>query len=91
MIYPRKYLYYNYFEFGKDHSVIPHVAAKGNRHKLLHFYTVNGWEPYDIKNGPRNNKLYQIRSAKKDIITDEKELIKLPDQYDDYAPTGKLH
>jgi arylsulfatase A-like enzyme len=46
----RKYLYYHYYEFVRDHTVIPHLAVRGERYKLIYFYTVNEWELYDLKN-----------------------------------------
>jgi arylsulfatase A-like enzyme len=48
----RKYLYYHYYEFVKDHTVIPHRAVRSDRYKLIHFYTVDEWELYDLAKDP---------------------------------------
>ena len=63
----RKYLYYHYYEFVRDHTVIPHVAVRSDRFKLIYFYTVNEWEFYDLQKDPGeqhnaiNNSSYQQR------------------------------
>jgi len=57
---PRKYLYYHYYEFVKDHTVLPHLGIRGDRYKLIYFYTVNEWELYDLKSDPaEQNNLVQ--------------------------------
>jgi arylsulfatase A-like enzyme len=88
---PRKYLYYHYYEFGRDHSVIPHVAVRGAEYKLIYFYTVNEWELYDLKADPQEQKNL-IKSAKhqKTVAQLKNELIKLRDQYDDHEVAGEL-
>lgn len=88
----RKYLYYHYYEFSKDHTVLPHVAVRGDRYKLIYFYTVNEWEFYDLQTDPsEQNNL--IRTSKyKDAIEKMKvELNKLRDKYDDHETAGTLH
>jgi hypothetical protein len=50
----RKYLYYHYYEFSKDHTVVPHLAIRGEDYKLIYFYTVNEWELYDLEEDPRD-------------------------------------
>jgi len=88
----RKYLYYHYYEFSKDHTVIPHVAVRGDRYKLIYFYTVNEWEFYDLQTDPAEQHNL-IRSAKHKTAIDKMkvELNKLRDQYDDHEPAGTLH
>ena len=88
---PRNYLYYHYYEFGRDHSVIPHIAIRGYDYKLIYFYTVNEWELYDLKADPQEQKNL-IRSAKhqKTIEQLKKELNRLRDQYDDHEVAGVL-
>jgi arylsulfatase A-like enzyme len=88
----RKYLYYHYYEFGKDHTVIPHLAIRGEQYKLIYFYTVNEWELYDLKNDPAEQKNI-IRSPKHQAIIKQLkiELNKLRNQYDDHEPAGELN
>ena len=45
----RPYLYYHYYEYSTDHTVIPHLGIRGERYKLIYFYSVNEWELYDLK------------------------------------------
>ncbi|MBL7744267.1 MAG: sulfatase [Chitinophagaceae bacterium] len=88
---PRKYLYYHYYEFGKDHTVIPHVAIRSDRYKLIYFYTVNEWELYDLLYDPAEQKNL-IRSSNHQAIVNQlkTELNKLRDQYDDHEAAGEL-
>jgi arylsulfatase A-like enzyme len=88
---PRNYLYYHYYEFGRDHTVIPHVAVRGTDYKLIYFYNVNEWEMYDLKADPQEQKNL-INSAKhqKTVALLKNELNKLRDQYNDHAVAGVL-
>lgn len=87
----RDYLYYHYYEFGRDHTVIPHLAIRGYDHKLIYFYTVNEWELYDLKADPNEQKNI-IHSAGHQKIAEQmkNELKKLRNQYDDHEPAGEL-
>jgi arylsulfatase A-like enzyme len=87
----RQYLYYHYYEYGRDHTVIPHVAVRGNDYKLIYFYTVNEWELYDLKADP-DEQHNLIREAKhqKAVGQLKVELNKLRDQYNDHEPAGEL-
>jgi arylsulfatase A-like enzyme len=88
----RKYLYYHYYEFVRDHTVLPHLAIRGERHKLIYFYTVGEWELYDLQKDPGEQKnLVGSRSHQKILQELKAELIKLRDQYDDHEPAGELH
>lgn len=48
----RPYLYYHYYEFVRDHTVLPHLALRSERYKLIYFYTVDEWEFYDLQKDP---------------------------------------
>lgn len=87
----RKYLYYHYYEFAKDHTVIPHIAVRSDRYKLIYFYTVNEWEFYDLLYDPGEQKNI-IKSARhRSAITQLRtEMEKLRDLYDDHEPAGEL-
>ncbi len=88
----RKYLYYHYYEFVKDHTVIPHVAIRSNRYKLIYFYTVNEWELYDLQNDPNEQKnLIKEKDHQKIFAKLKKELILLRIKYDDHETAGELN
>lgn len=89
---PRKYLYYHYYEFGKDHTVLPHVAIRSYRYKLIYFYTVNEWELYDLEKDPGElrNEIHNPAYAKK-FAELKAELKKLRVQYNDLEPAGELN
>ena len=88
----RKYLYYHYYEFGKDHTVIPHVAVRGERYKLIYFYTVNEWELYDLEKDPaEQHNIILSPSHQATVQQLKKELSTLRDQYDDHEPAGVLN
>jgi arylsulfatase A-like enzyme len=89
---PRKYLYYHYYEFGKDHTVIPHLAIRGDKYKLIYFYTVNEWELYDLVKDPaEQHNLIQSPQQQANIKQLKIELKKLRDLYDDHEPAGELN
>lgn len=88
----RRYLYYHYYEYGKDHTVIPHVAIRSDRYKLIYFYTVNEWELYDLEKDPgEQHNIYNDPSQLRNIITLKNELNNLRNLYDDHDPAGILH
>ena len=88
---PRKYLYYHYYEFARDHTVIPHLAIRSDRYKLIYFYSVEEWELYDLEVDPSEQKNL-IKSASHQSILNQMmaELNKLRDLYDDHEPAGVL-
>jgi arylsulfatase A-like enzyme len=88
---PRKYLYYHYYEYSRDHTVIPHLAVRGERYKLIYFYTVHEWELYDLKKDPDEQKNLIKSSAYQAIFQKmKKELIRLRTFYEDDEPAGVL-
>ncbi len=88
---PRKYLYYHYYEFARDHTVIPHLGIRGDRYKLIYFYTVNEWEFYDLQKDPQEQRNLIRSAAHQKIIQNMKaELVKVRNLYDDHEPAGEL-
>ena len=89
---PRKSLYYRFYEYNADHTVLQHLGIRGDRYKLIYFYTVNEWELYDLQKDPQEqiNLIHQekfqplFRKLKK-------ELIELRNVYDDHEIAGELH
>jgi len=88
----RKNLYYHYYEYPIDHYVLPHLGIRGDRYKLIYFYTINEWEFYDLKSdaGEQHN-LINSKTYKKSIQQYKTELIRLRNLYDDHEPAGELH
>lgn len=87
----RKYLYYHYYEYSKDHTVIPHIALRSDRYKLIYYYTANEWELYDLQKDPGEQNNVISKPGYKKITTDlKKELKKLREEYDDREPAGEL-
>ncbi len=81
----RKSLYYHFYEYPAEHSVVRHYGMSTGRYKLIHFYYgMDQWELYDLKKDPTEmNNLFGNHQYKK--ITEKlmKELVKLQKQYDD--------
>lgn len=89
---PRKNLYYHYYEYPIDHYVSPHIAARGDRYKLIYFYDVNEWEFYDVITDPAEQKnLIKSATHQQQIKKSKELLLKLRDQYDDHETAGELH
>lgn len=88
----RSYLYYHYYEYSTDHTVIPHLGIRGDRYKLIYFYTVNEWELYDLQTDPGEQyNLIRSPAYEKVFLQMKNELRKLRDLYDDHIPAGELN
>ncbi len=89
---PRKYLYYHYYEYSKDHTVLPHLAIRSDQYKLIYFYEVNEWELYDLQKDPAEQKnLISLASQQATIKQLKLELLKLRNEYDDHEKAGELN
>jgi arylsulfatase A-like enzyme len=49
----RRSFYYEYYEYPAPHRVQRHDGVCTDRFKLMHFYDINEWELYDLKNDPQ--------------------------------------
>ena len=88
----RPYLYYHYYEYSTDHTVIPHLGIRGERYKLIYFYSVNEWELYDLKHdADEQHNLIHLPSYQKVFLQMKNELKKLRELYDDHEPAGELN
>ncbi len=45
-------LYYHYYEFGPPHWVAPHYGIRTERYKLIHYYSRNEWDFFDLERDP---------------------------------------
>ncbi|MES2416708.1 MAG: sulfatase [Bacteroidota bacterium] len=85
----RESVYYHYYEYPGEHSVMKHFGIRTDRYKLIRFYGAqNFWELYDLKTDPHEtinlfNKKGQealISSLKKkllDLVTENKDDVAL--------------
>lgn len=89
---PRHHLYYHFYEYKADHSVLQHLGIRGERYKLIYFYPVNEWELYDLKTDPDEQKnLIRSEFHQKIVVQMKGELLKLRDKYDDHERAGELN
>ena len=49
----RDALYYHYYQYPGWHMVNPHYGIRTATHKLIHFYTMEHWELYDLRQDPQ--------------------------------------
>lgn len=47
---------YDYYEYPGYEDVRQHRGVRTERHKLMHFYTVNEWEMYDVARDPEEKE-----------------------------------
>ncbi len=48
----REYIYYHYYEHLREHGVPRHEGVRGERYKLINFYSNDGYELIDLKTDP---------------------------------------
>ena len=46
-------IYYHYYQYPAWHMVNPHYGIRSATHKLIHFYTMDHWELYDLQRDPQ--------------------------------------
>jgi arylsulfatase A-like enzyme len=84
----RKSVYYHYYEFPQPHHVHPHYGVRTERYKLIHFYTIDAWELFDLEKDPREMKSVYNDPAYTTAVADmKKELKRLMAQYKDDGTT----
>lgn len=88
---PRKNLYYHYYEYPIDHYVLPHLGIRGERYKLIYFYTANEWELYDLQNDPtEQTNLAPLKKYRKLMAKLKAELVAERERYDDREKAREL-
>jgi arylsulfatase A-like enzyme len=88
----RPYLYYHYYEYVKDHTVIPHLGVRTDRYKLIYFYTVNEWELYDLQSDPAElRNLIHSKQHRQLFVQMKNMLLEARNHYDDHEPAGELN
>jgi arylsulfatase A-like enzyme len=80
----RTSVYYHYYEFPQPHHVHPHTGVRTQRYKLIHFYTIDAWELFDLEKDPRELKSVYDDPAYASVVAEmKKELTRLKEQYKD--------
>ena len=80
----RKSVYYHYYEFPQPHHVHPHYGVRTERYKLIHFYTIDAWELFDLEKDPHELKSVYKDPAYTSVVSDMKgELKRLMEKYKD--------
>lgn len=88
---PRSSLYYHFYEYKADHTLLPHLGVRNDRYKLIYFYTVEEWELYDLKNDPQEQQNLVNRKGYASVLARLKaELQRLRNLYDDHEKAGSL-
>ena len=88
----RKYLYYRFYEYNADHTVLPHLGIRSEQYKLIYFYSVNEWELYDLKKDPAELQNIVNTDKGQRLFKSLKEtLILFKSKYEDTEPAGELH
>ncbi len=88
----RRNLYYHFYEYYADHTVLQHLGVRGERYKLIYFYPVDEWELYDLETDPREQKNLINSAAHQEILKQMKlELLNLRNKYDDHEKAGILN
>jgi arylsulfatase A-like enzyme len=87
----RKSVYYHYYEFPQPHHVHPHYGVRTERYKLIHFYTLNEWELYDLEKDPQEMRSVYSDAAYADVLKEMKaELSRLRDHYKDDGTVARF-
>jgi arylsulfatase A-like enzyme len=78
----RKSIYYHYYDHG-IHNVARHDGVRNDRYKLIHFYTDDVWELYDLKEDPHEvNNVYGKQEYERVTNNLKEELERLRKQYE---------
>lgn len=73
----RTSVYYHYYEYPAEHSVMKHFGIRTTRYKLIRFYgEKNFWELYDLKTDSHEMTNLYGRKAYDAIVTDLKKQLK---------------
>lgn len=80
----RDAVYYHYYEYPGAHAVRKHLGVRTDRYKLIHFYTLDEWELYDLEKDPNELTSVYADPAYAEIVAMMKvRLEELKKQYKD--------
>lgn len=84
--------YYHYYEYPGYHCVERHYGVRTDRYKLIHFYTRDEWELFDLQTDPMEmNNVYEQATYSSTVNELKVELAHLRELYrvpEDERPTG---
>ena len=84
--------YYQYYEYPGYHCVERHYGVRTERYKLIHFYTRDEWELFDLETDPMEmNSVYDDEGYAETVAELKMELTRLREHYavpEDERPTG---
>jgi arylsulfatase A-like enzyme len=84
----RTSIYYHYYEFPQPHHVHPHLGVRTERYKLIHFYTIDAWELFDLEKDPQELKSVYHDPSYAPVVAELKaELKRLMEKYGDDGQT----
>jgi arylsulfatase A-like enzyme len=79
----RTSFYYHYYEYPGWHDVARHYGVRTERHKLIHFYTLDEWELYDLNEDPNElTSVYDDPDYADTVNVLKAELTRLREHYD---------
>jgi arylsulfatase A-like enzyme len=86
----RDAIYYHYYDYPAYHMVKPHLGVRTERYKLIHYYTLNEWELFDLEKDPREMRSVFDDPAYAQVRRElEGKLKSLQAQYRDTDPTAE--
>ncbi|MEO0559434.1 MAG: sulfatase/phosphatase domain-containing protein [Bacteroidota bacterium] len=78
----RRSLYYHYYDHNR-HQVSRHAGVRTERHKLIHFYTDDTWEAYDLEADPNEvNNVYSDPDFADELAALKAEYARLQEVYE---------
>ena len=78
----RRSVYYHYYDPG--HGVPKHYGVRTERFTLVHYYTTDEWELFDLKKDPQQlRNVYAQEAYAATVATLKTELLRLRNQYQD--------
>lgn len=91
----REYIYYHYYAYPDWHMVRQHYGIRTDRYKLIHYYTIDEWEFFDLKDDPNEmSSLYEDPDYRELVSAMKEQLQEARIHYGDTVmlePTSKYH
>ena len=75
--------YYHYYCYPEYHAVRRHDGIRTDRYKLIHYYDLQEWELFDLKNDPHEMRSLHFSEAHAEVLKNLKDQLgKLRKQYE---------